>query len=176
MQYIVFNFNCRDLPDGDDGHGDGRGTCVVAPLWPNQGNIDKADEERTAALAQPTAEARSLIDTTQRHWLDILGKEIDGCVEIVAPVLVRRDCTLSPMIGNVMIPTGIQESSASPSDDCQVQCLDCMLPCHPVQHRSPDQVGGAGTRLERVAVCGSVYLHCDGGDDQRFFGCAEETH
>lgn len=65
--------------------------------WPNQGSIDNTPmpvEEGSAAmmrdgLAQPAAEARTLIDTTQRHWVDILARAIDGCVETVAPVLVR---------------------------------------------------------------------------------------
>ena len=71
---------------------------MVAPRyirWPNQGNVDKAVEEIPAAtrdeLSQPAAEAKSLIDTTHRHWVDILVKEISGCVETVAPVLVRAD-------------------------------------------------------------------------------------
>ena len=97
-----FQRYCRDLPDGYDGRGDGHGPCGVAPQhfrWPNQGSIDiridKAGGEGSAATRdrdlladQPAAEVRALIDTTQKHWSDILGREIDGCVETIAPVLV----------------------------------------------------------------------------------------
>ena len=107
---MTLHFLGRDLPDGYDGRGDGDGPCAVAPQhfrWPNHGSIDNAfmsvEEERCAA-AQPAVEARTLIDTTQRHWVDILARAIDGCVDTVAPVLVREGKGSRRHIRVVVVP------------------------------------------------------------------------
>ena len=83
----------RDLPDGGNGGGAGGCNPPNRVPWPNQSTAGSSDlpEESAADILrkslQQSRAAKAAVDDAQRLWVTALGREIDHCVEEIAPVV-----------------------------------------------------------------------------------------